>query len=88
MPLLWAEAEVAATMQASARGQSARAIRRIMGLLSPFRPPPARETGLGSVLETPAYVAGFDDVAMVGEPVEQGGGHFNVAEVGRPFAEG
>ena len=42
----------------------------------------------GSVLESPAFVAGLDDVAVVGETVEQRGGHLGVAEHARPFAEG
>jgi hypothetical protein len=33
-------------------------------------------------------VAGFDDVAVVGEPAEQRRGHLGVAEDGRPLAEG
>ena len=44
--------------------------------------------GSGPVLEAPAFVAGFDDVAAVSEPVEQGGGHLGIAEHRRPFAEG
>ena len=44
--------------------------------------------GSGSVLEAPALVAGLDDLAMVGQTVEQGRGHLGVAEDGRPFAEG
>ena len=44
--------------------------------------------GSGAVLETPALVAGLDDLAMMGETVEQRGGHLGVAEDGWPFAEG
>src|SRR3546814_4583740 len=40
-----------------------------------------------SILEPPALVAGLDDVAVMGEPIEQRGGHFGIAEHGRPFAE-
>src|SRR5436309_1673706 len=40
------------------------------------------------VLEAPALVAGFDDVAVLGRPVEECGGHLGVAEDGRPPAEG
>src|SRR3546814_6225200 len=40
-----------------------------------------------SVLEPPAVVAGLDDVAVMGEPIEQRGRHLGVAEHGRPFAE-
>lgn len=42
----------------------------------------------GSVLEAPAVVAGFDDVAVVRQSIEQRRGHFGVAEDGRPFPEG
>ena len=42
----------------------------------------------GAVLEAPALVAGLDDVAVMGEAVEQRGGHLGVAEDARPFAEG
>ena len=34
-----------------------------------------------------AVIAGFDDVAVVGQPIEQGGGHLRVAEHGRPLRE-
>ena len=45
-------------------------------------------SGLGvAFAAAPADLAGLDDVAMVGEPIEQRGGHFGVAEDGRPFAE-
>ena len=44
--------------------------------------------GSGAVLEAPALVAGLDDLAMMGETVEQGCGHLGVAEDGWPFAEG
>ena len=44
--------------------------------------------GSGAVLEAPALVAGLDDLAMMSETVEQGGGHLGVAEDGWPFAEG
>ena len=43
---------------------------------------------LRAVLETPAFVAGIDDLAMMGEPVEQGRGHPGNAEHLGPFAEG
>jgi uncharacterized Zn finger protein len=42
---------------------------------------------VGSALEAPTVVAGFDDVAVVGQPIEQRGGHLGVAEHARPFAE-
>lgn len=37
------------------------------------------------MFEAPAVVAGFDDVAMVGNAVEQRGGHLGVAKDGRPL---
>ena len=40
------------------------------------------------MFEAPAVVAGLDDVAVVGDAVEQGRGHLGIAEHGRPFAEG
>ena len=42
---------------------------------------------LGSVFKSPARVAGFDDVAMMGEAIEHGGCHFGVAEHLRPIGE-
>ena len=42
---------------------------------------------LDAVFKAPAVVAGFDDIAVMGEPVEQRGGHLGVAEDGCPFAE-
>ena len=44
--------------------------------------------GSGSGLEAPALVAGFDDVAVVCEAVEERRCHLGVAEDARPFAEG
>ena len=44
--------------------------------------------GSGAVLEAPALVAGLDDVAVMGEAVEERRGHLGVAEDARPFAEG
>jgi hypothetical protein len=41
-----------------------------------------------AAFEPPAVIAGFDDVAMVGQAIEQRGGHFGVPEDARPFAEG
>ena len=40
-----------------------------------------------ATLESPAVVTGLDDLAMVGQPIEQRGGHLGVAEHARPFAE-
>ena len=42
----------------------------------------------GSVLEAPALVVGVDDLAVVGQAVEQRRGHLGVAQDGWPFAEG
>ena len=44
--------------------------------------------GSGAVLETPALVAGLDDLAVMGEAVKQGCGHLWVAEDRRPLTEG
>ncbi|MCS3929300.1 hypothetical protein M2175_004331 [Bradyrhizobium elkanii] len=41
-----------------------------------------------AAFEAPAVIAGFDDVTVMGQPIEQRGGHFGVAEHARPFAEG
>ena len=41
-----------------------------------------------SAFESPAVVAGLDNVAVVGQPVEQRGGHLGIAEHAGPFAEG
>ncbi len=41
-----------------------------------------------SVFEAPAGIAGLDDVAVVGEAIEHGGGHLGVAEHLRPIGEG
>ena len=40
-----------------------------------------------AALEAPAVIAGLDDVAVMGQPVEQRGGHLGVAEHAGPFAE-
>jgi len=44
--------------------------------------------GSGAVLEAPALVAGLNDVAVVGQAVEESRGHLGVAEHAGPFAEG
>jgi hypothetical protein len=49
---------------------------------------PGWYSGSGAVLEAPGLVAGFDDFAVMGQPVEQRRGHFGVAEDAWPFAEG
>jgi hypothetical protein len=43
-------------------------------------------SGRKAAVEAPAIVAGLDDVAVVGEPVEERIGHLGVAEDGGPFA--
>src|SRR6516162_2301926 len=42
----------------------------------------------GAVLETPGFVAGLDDVAVMSEAIEQRGCHLGVVEDARPLAEG
>ena len=42
----------------------------------------------GAAFESPAIVAGLDDVAVVSEAIEKRRGHLGVAEDARPFAEG
>ena len=41
----------------------------------------------GAVFEAEAFVSGFKDMAVVGEPVEQRGGHLGISEDGSPFRE-
>jgi hypothetical protein len=41
-----------------------------------------------AAFESPAVIAGLDDVAVMGQPVEQRGGHLGVAEHAGPFSEG
>ena len=48
----------------------------------------ARDGGSRAVFEPPARVAGFDDIAVVRQPVEHGRRHFGVAEHLRPIGEG
>jgi len=43
---------------------------------------------LGPAVEAPTVVAGFDDVAVVSEAIQQRGRHFGVGEDAGPFAEG
>ena len=42
----------------------------------------------GAVLEVPTFITGLDDIAVMGQAVEQRGGHLGVTEDARPFAEG
>jgi hypothetical protein len=46
------------------------------------------EVRSAAVLKAPAGVAGLDDVAVMGQAVEHGGGHLGVAEDLRPVGEG
>ena len=39
------------------------------------------------MFEPPAFVAGFEDVAVMRQPIQQCGGHFGVAEYRRPFGK-
>jgi hypothetical protein len=41
-----------------------------------------------TALEAPAVVSGFDDVAVMGQAIEQRGCHLGVGEDARPFPEG
>jgi hypothetical protein len=43
---------------------------------------------VGVVLEAPAVVSGFNDIAVMGETIEQRGRHLGVGEDAGPFAEG
>ena len=43
---------------------------------------------VSAAFESPAVVAGFNDIAMMSEAIEQRRGHFGVAEYARPFTEG
>lgn len=47
-----------------------------------------REWRLTAAFEAPAVIAGLDDIALVGNAVEQAGGHLGIAEHGKPLAEG
>ena len=40
-----------------------------------------------AALEAPAVIACLDDVAVVGQPIKQSGGHLGIAEHAGPFAE-
>ena len=42
----------------------------------------------GAVFEAPGLVAGFDDLAVMGEAVQESGGHLGIAKYRWPFAEG
>ena len=49
---------------------------------------PSVSIGAVMVFEAPGFVAGLDDLAMVGETIEQRGRHLGIAEDGGPFSEG
>ena len=42
---------------------------------------------IAAALEAPAVIASLDDVAVMGQAIEQRGRHLGVAEHARPFAE-
>jgi hypothetical protein len=46
------------------------------------------DRGSGAVFEAPALVAGFENVAVMGQAIEQRRRHLGVAEYARPFGEG
>src|SRR5207302_5837706 len=48
----------------------------------------ARTVGSGAVFEAPALVAGFENVAVMGQAIEQRRRHLGVAEYARPFGDG
>ena len=53
-----------------------------------FRFPQTASPGVSAtVFEPPAGVAGLDDVAVMGDAIEERGGHLGIAEHGRPLAE-
>src|SRR6266496_964739 len=43
---------------------------------------------VGATFEAPTVVSSLDDVAVMGQPIEQSGRHLGVDEDARPFAEG
>jgi hypothetical protein len=42
---------------------------------------------VGSAFESPTVVAGLDDIAVVGETIEQSGCHLRITEDARPLSE-
>jgi hypothetical protein len=44
--------------------------------------------GVRAALEAPAVVSGLDDIAVMGQTIEQCGRHLGVSKDARPFAEG
>jgi hypothetical protein len=45
-------------------------------------------TTVTSAFEAPAVVSGLDDIAVVGQAIEQRGRHLGITEDARPFTEG
>src|SRR5260370_6997447 len=43
---------------------------------------------VSAAFESPAVIAGFDDIAVMSEAIEQRGGHLGVTEDAWPFTEG
>jgi hypothetical protein len=41
---------------------------------------------VGSAFEAPALISSFDDVAVVGQAIEQRGRHLGITEDARPFS--
>ena len=58
------------------------------GFGSSFRSILDQRPALVALVDPPALVARFDDVAMVRQSVEGRGCHFGIGEHARPFAEG
>jgi hypothetical protein len=66
-----------------------RCLRRREGVARPEAqaPPTIIYLVSAAVLEPPAVAAGLDDVAVVGDAVEECGRHFGIAEHAGPLAE-
>src|SRR5689334_20457917 len=67
---------------------AARQYRCACHLLSRWRIDLNYEDGSAAMLKAPTFVAGLDDVAVVGQAVEQRRRHLWIAEHGSPFREG
>lgn len=68
-----------------------RSERICFGWISPLALLPCLDPRLGSgraVPEAKRLVARFHDMAVMRQPVEQGGGHLGITEDARPFSEG
>ena len=55
--------------------------------LSASKIDPLAYPGSGTVFEAPGLVAGFDDLAVMGEAVQERGDHFGIAKYCWPFAD-